>query len=567
MENAGLLGTLAFALIAAGLGAVIAVRLGQSVMLGYLAAGLVIGPYTPGVVADTILVEELAEIGVVLLLFVVGVQLSLRDLTAVGPVAIVGGLSQVAIMIGVGYLAGLALGWDPVESLFLGAFVSNSSSTVISKVVGERGELSSLHARVGLAWSSVQDLSTIALVVILTSIAQAGGNNLAQDLGLSLAKAGAFTAVLLLGGPRVLPLVFERVALLHNREIFVFFAAAAATGTALLAGEAGMSPAIGAFLAGVVLNESDVWHEIEERLSSIRDLFAGLFFVSVGMLIDPESVAGHLPAIVVGVLLIVAVKGALSVAIARLFRYPMRTAFLAGVVLAQSAEFSVILARAGTEVDALGEGVPDAMLSAAVVSIMIAAPLLRWMEPVARALHERFPPGSEPGERPTYDGGAMRGHAVVCGYGRVGRVIAELLRARNLPYVIIEEDRRVVEDARREGEPILLGSASNPRLLEWANVENAFVLAIAIPDAFAARQAMEQALRINPSLNVVVRTDNDVEQVEFEALGAREAVLGERELAFEMSRFVLNQFGVETIAQQVAINRMRRRRPTGPELT
>jgi CPA2 family monovalent cation:H+ antiporter-2 len=356
------------------------------------------------------------------------------------------------------------------------------------------------------------------------------------------------------------------VALLHNREIFVFFAAAAATGTALLAGEAGMSPAIGAFLAGVVLNESDVWHEIEERLSSIRDLFAGLFFVSVGMLINPESLLDHLPAILIGVLLIVPIKGLVAAAIARFFRYPMRTAFLSGVVLAQSAEFSVILARAGTDVGALSEGVPDSMLAAAVVSIMLAAPLLRWMEPVARALHERFPPGSEPGERPTYQGAAMRGHAVVCGYGRVGSVIGELLEARNLPYVVIEEDRRLVEEARSRGVPILLGSASNPRLLEWANVENAFVLAIAIPDAFAARQVTEQALRINPLLNIVVRTDNETEQAQFEELGAREAVLGEFELAFEMSRFVLNQFGVETIAQQVAINRMRRRRSTRPEL-
>ncbi len=565
MENTGLLATLAFALIAAGLGAVIAVRLGQSVMLGYLAAGLVIGPYTPGVVADTLVVEQLAEIGVVLLLFVVGVQLSLRDLTAVGPVAVVGGLAQVLIMIGIGYLAGLAIGWSNIESLFLGAFVSNSSSTVISKVVGERGELSSLHARVGLAWSSVQDLSTIALVVILTSIAQAGENNLAQDLGISLGKAGGFSLVLLVAGPKVLPLVFERVALLHNREIFVFFAAAAATGTALLAGMADMSPAIGAFIAGVVLNESDVWHEIEDRLSSIRDLFAGLFFVSVGMLVDPDAVLHHLPALLVGVLLIVPVKGVLCVVMGRMFGYPMRTAFLAGVILAQSAEFSVILARAGTEVNALGEGVPDAMLASAVASIMLAAPLLRLMEPVARALHERFPPGSEPGERPTYGGGAMRGHAVVCGYGRVGSVIAELLEARNLPYVVIEEDRRIVEEARNAGVPILLGSASNPRLLEWANVETAFVLALAIPDAFAARQATEQALQVNPSISIVVRTDNEVEQADFETLGAREAVLGERELAFEMSRFVLNQFGVETIAQQVAINRMRRRRPTRPE--
>jgi CPA2 family monovalent cation:H+ antiporter-2 len=313
-----------------------------------------------------------------------------------------------------------------------------------------------------------------------------------------------------------------------------------------------------------VLNESDVWHEIEERLASIRDLFAGLFFVSVGMLIDPEAVVTHLPAVAVAVVLIIPVKGLLSAGIARLFGYPIRTAFLSGVVLAQCAEFSVILARAGTDAGAFGEGIADVMLAAAVISIMLAAPLLRWMEPVARRLYERFPPGSEPGERPTYGGGEMRGHAVLCGYGRVGRVIGELLHARNLPYIVIEEDRRIVEEARRKGVPILLGSASNPRLLEWANVENAFVLALAIPDAFAARQAAAQALAMNPLLNIVVRTDNEVEQEEFEQLGAREAVLGERELAFEMSRFVLNQFGVETIAQQVAINRMRRRRPPTP---
>jgi len=560
MQDATALTTLALALLAAGFGALLAVRFGQSVMLGYVAAGFIIGPNTPGFVANTALVDDLAGVGIVLLLFVVGLQVSMQHLTAVGPVTIVGGLFQIVILIALGYGAGAALGWTPIESVFLGAFVSISSTTVISKLLGDRGEMGSVHGRIALGWSAVQDVYTIALVVILTAVVEVGSEDVATHLAVSIAKATAFTGALLVIGPRVFPLVFERLALLHQRESFVLLAAAAAATASYLATRADMSPAIGAFVAGVVLNESDVWHEIEDRLASVTDLLTGLFFVSIGMLIDPGAVLGHLPAVGLAMVLIIAVKGLVSAGIIRLFGYSTGTALLAGAILAESAEFSVILARVGTEVDALGEGIADVMLAGAVLSIVLAAPLLRWVEPIAVRLQERYP-----GSRRTLsaeDGTATRrGHAVICGYGRVGRVIADLLASRNLPYIAIEEDFRIVQAARRRGLPVLLGNAANVRMLDRANVSQAMVLAVAIPDAFAAKEVTAIALSRNPLLSVVVRTDDEIEQTVLERLGAREAVLGERELAFEMSRYVLSQFGVETIAQQVAINRLRRRRP------
>ena len=561
MDNATGLTTLALALLAAGFGALLAVRFGQSVILGYVVAGFLIGPHTPGFVANATLVEELAGVGVVLLLFVVGLQISREHLTAVGPVTIIGGLIQIVILIALGYVAGTALGWTPIEAVFLGAFVSISSTTVISKVLGDRGEMGSVHGRIALGGSAVQDVYTIARVVILTAVGDAGDEDGAAHLAISIAKATAFTAALLIVGPKVFPFVFERLALLHQRESFVLFAAAAAAAAAYLATRADMSPAIGAFVAGVVLNESDVWHEIEERLASVTDLLTGLFFVSIGMLIDPGAVAGHLSALGIALVLIIAVKGLVSAGIVRLFGYPAGSALLTGVVLAESAEFSVILVRVGTEVDALGEGIADVMLAAAVLSIVVIAPLLRWVEPIAARLQARYPGSPTRALDAEDETTALRGHAVICGYGRVGRVIAELLEARNLPYVAIEEDFRIVQAARHRGLPVLLGNAANVRMLDRANISRAMVLAVALPDAFAAKEVTTLALARNSSLSVIVRTDDEVEQVVLERLGAREAVLGERELAFEMSRVVLNQFGVETIAQQVAINRLRRRRP------
>ncbi len=286
MDNSTLLVTLVFALGTALIGVVLATRLRQSVVLGYILAGIAIGPFTPGFVGDLATVQALADLGIIFLMFAIGVQLSLRDLLRLGLIATLGGLLQVVLTIGLGYLAGVALGWRPLEALFFGAVISNSSSTVLSKTLGEQGEIESEHGQIGFAWSSVQDLGTIVLVVLLSALA-GGGDTLLADLGWAVGRAVLFLALVASLGSWALPWIFDRVAALRNREIFILVTAAVALGMAYASSFFGLSLALGAFVAGVVVGESDLSHQILGEIMPLRDLFAALFFVSVGMLVNP----------------------------------------------------------------------------------------------------------------------------------------------------------------------------------------------------------------------------------------------------------------------------------------
>ena len=302
MPDTGLLVNLALALIAAAIGGAIAVRLRQSAILGYIVVGMLIGPYTPGPVGSPGTVAALADIGVIFLLFAIGLQLSIRDLLRVGPVALVGGSAQVVVMIAIGFAVGVALGFGSLESLFLGAVVSNSSSTVLAKVLGDRGEEDADYGRISFAWSSVQDLSTIILVVILSALS--AGGELGTDLLLAAGRALLFLAISLPLGLKVLPWFFEHVALLRSREVFVLSIVAVALGTAWVAELFGLSLALGAFLAGILVGESEVSYQALGEVAPMRDVFAGLFFVSVGMLVDPFFVIAALPLVLIGLSLI-----------------------------------------------------------------------------------------------------------------------------------------------------------------------------------------------------------------------------------------------------------------------
>lgn len=546
MGDTGLLVTLVFALGVAVVGAILAARLGQSVILGYLLAGVVIGPYTPGFVGDPAAVEGLADVGIILLLFAIGVHLSVRDLIRVGRVALVGGVAQVLATLGVGYAVGLALNWPSVQSLFLGAVVAISSSAVLGKVIEEHGEGDSEHGRIALAWSTVQDLATIALVVVLSAVAgsETGtGSPLGLALLVGLGKAALFLAVLIPLGLVVLPRLFERVAALRNREVFVLLVAAVALGIAYASSFFGVSLALGAFVAGIVVGESDLSHQILGAILPLRDIFAALFFVSVGMLVDPAFVARHWPLVLLAVVLIVLVKGALIAGLVALFRYPVRTALFAGVLLAQAGEFSFLLARLGADLHAITGAVFSLLLAGAVVSIVLApalyraaAPLSAWAE--ARRPRPALAAPDEPNVRAAQE---LRGHAVVCGYGRVGRVIVEALRF-HLPLLVVEQDPRVVRALRERAWPgvtALVGDAANPVLLERMRLDRARLLVAAVPDALAVREVVAHARRVNPELDIVVRTHSQAERDHLARYGVTESVVGELELAREMTRYAL----------------------------
>ena len=557
MPDTGLLVNLALALIAAAIGGAIAVRLGQSAILGYIVVGMLIGPYTPGPVGEPGTVAALADIGIIFLLFAIGLQLSLRDLLRVGPVAIFGGSAQVLALIAIGYAVGTLLGFSPLESLFLGAVTSNSSSTVLAKVLGDRGEQDSEPGRVAFAWSSVQDLSTIVLVVVLSALS--AGGELGTDLLLAAGRAFLFLAIALPIGLKVLPWFFEHVALLRSREVFVLSVVAIALGTAWVAELFGLSLALGAFVAGILVGESDVSYQALGELAPMRDVFAGLFFVSVGMLVDPGFVLASLPLVLVGVTLIVPIKGALSALIAAVFRLPMRTSILIGVGLAQSAEFSFLLARLGVDLGVVGAEMFGLMMSAAAVSI-VAAPWLHQAAPHGLRWLERRTGWDALAAAPPASATLHRGrYVVICGFGRVGRLIGAALEGRNFPYVVVEEDPRIARGLRERGVSVVQGSAENPRILERAAIAGAQVLVAAVPDSMALRQLIDHARRVNPRLPIVARARTMADREFLRQRGVQEIVMAETEAALEMARFTLGRLGVSTAETGAIVQGLRRR--------
>ena len=558
LNDADLLVTLAFALAAAGIGALGAALLRQSLVLGYIVAGMAIGPNTPGFVIDVPAVEQLADIGVVLLMFVIGIQLSFSDLRRVGGVAVVGGTLQVLVTIGVVYLIGIAVGFGRLEALFFGAVISNSSSTVLSKVLSERGELDSLHGRISLAWSTVQDFGTVALVVILTTLSEGSTGTLAVDLARALALAAAFLALVVPVGLFGLPLFFAAISRLQSSEVMTLTAAGVALGVAYLAEVFGISVALGAFVGGILVGRSDVSHEITGRLSPLRDLFSGLFFVSVGMLIDLDVVLENLWLVGLTVALIILFKGVVSGVITLGFGYRGRTAVVTGAILGQSAEFSFLLARLGIELDAISSDVFGLMLAGAAISIVLAPAVLGAVQPLGRAVERRLPlsPRSEIAEEVLPPLG-FHGHAILAGYGRVGKVVHDVLSQQAIDVVIIEADAGRVSDLRAAGVPVLEGSTSNPVLLERAGLAEAKMLIVAIPDAAAARRIVEFARGMNPGIDIVVRTHSQAERRFLERHGVDEAVIGELELALEMSRHSLRRFGMADAPVELLLRKIR----------
>lgn len=551
METTGLLVTLIFALGAALLGGALAARMGQSVIIGYILAGVAIGPFTPGPVGDVAAVQVLADVGVILLMFAVGVQLPLRDLLRTGGLTVVGGVLQVLTILGLGYFLGSALALRPLEALVLGAVVAISSTTVLAKILADRGEMESPHGQLALGWAAVQDLSTVVLVVVLSAFGT-GSSGLAADVALAAGKAALF--LLLIGpiGSRILPWLFEWVAALRNREVFVLTVAVVALGIAYLSSWFGLSFALGAFVAGVVVSESDLSHQILGEIMPLRDIFAGLFFVSIGMLVNPALVMSD-PALLAGVIgLIVLVKGMLIAATSAVGGASVRTAILSAALLAQSGEFSFLLARQGIELGLLRPHLFSLMLAGSAVTVLLSAPIYGAGRLLARWLEARLTVrGASKVEGAGESGSGLRGHAVICGYGRVGRVIGAALRRRGFTFIVIEQDQGVVRGLRAKGVSALLGNAANPILLDRVALGQARVLVVAIPDPLAARQVVEFARRANQRLDIVVRTHTAAEMGFMRGRGVGEAVMGELELALEMTRHTLHRFGVsgaETLA-------------------
>ncbi len=550
-------GSLAITLLAA-LGAAlvlgaIAHRLRLAPMIGYIAAGLLVGPFTPGFVADREEVLGLADIGVALLMFSLGLRFRLDELAETGRLVLLGAPLQVAFTTALGTGVALLLGTQLPGALFLGAVVSVSSTVVLVKVAGESALETTPHGRLALGWSIVQDLLTVVLVVVLSAVASASEQPL-LDGALSIGVALAFVAGVLVIGGRVLPAALSRVALLGSRELFVVAVAVVAIGTAAAAGALGVSVALGAFVAGLALAESDLAASVLGEVIPLRELFATIFFVSIGILLQPTAVVAGWPIVAFLLLLILLGKGLPIAIAASVAGHRARTALRAGGLMAQCGEFSFVLAAVGLQLSAISQEAFSQAMGAVVLSIVLAPAVASGAARLGDVLDRRWPV-SEPAADARRRAARLRRHAVVLGYGQVGRAVCRVLEGRGIPWVAVDSDYPLVREAARHGVPLVYGDAGTPSVLDAVRVDSASTLVVAIPDALAARQAVGYATGRNARLHVVARAHSEADEAALRRLGAARVITAERELGRELLRHALARFGVSEREIDVILRR------------
>ncbi|HXG41330.1 MAG TPA: cation:proton antiporter [Dehalococcoidia bacterium] len=553
MPDTGLVGLLAVVLAAALAGGTVAHLLGLPPLLGYLLAGLLLGPYTPGPVAEVDQVQRLADVGVALLMFGLGLQLSLRGLREVGAVAIGGGLLQVGAVIGLGMLLGSAFGLGMAQSLVAGWALASSSTTIALRLLEERGEVDSVHGRVAAAVSMVQDLSLVPLLVAMPALGGDGGP-LGTTLALTVAKAAAFLAGTYLLATRAVPWAMLLLAGRRSREMFLLGTVVLALGGTALGALTGLSPAFGAFLAGLVLAESDHAQQGLAEMLPLRNVFAALFFVAMGMLLDPHTLV-EAPSEVMAFTLLGSVgKGAIVVALALAFGYLPRTAFLSGLLLAQTGEFAFLAVSVADDEGVLDERAASALLGSAFISLLLAPLALRWGASLADALLRSSPParvGLPAGE-------TLVNHVVVCGLGEAGAELVTALRRRGFRCVVIEQDPVAVRWLQQQGVPYVHGEPSSPLVLEQAQIGRARVLAVVQADPASAEAVVAAARRMAPEVDIVARGAGPESHRSLRALGADEVVHPGFEAGLEFVRHTLHRLGVSSAEVQAYLQRRRR---------
>ena len=571
-HEGGLIATVALGLSAAFVAGFVARKLRLPPIVGYLLAGVALGPFTPGLFADPEIAIELAEIGVILLMFGVGIHFSFRDLLAVRRIAVPGAIIQISVATALGTGLAVLLGWGAPAGVVLGLSVSVASTVVLLRALTQRNALDSIHGRAAVGWLIVQDLFTVLVLVLLPSMAlvfegQSRGADILMPLVIALGKAVVLGVLMVVVGARVVPWVLLQVARDGSRELFTLSVLAVALGIAFASSAVfGVSLALGAFLAGEVVGETDLSHKAAADALPLRDAFAVLFFVSVGMLVDPSYLLAN-PVAIAGVVAVIVLGNSLTAfVIVRALGYPLRTGLTVGAGLAQIGEFSFILATAGVAAglvpdDAFQLVVAGALISISINPLLFAAidPLDAWLKR-RPALRRRLERAGGALLQPTAETRELVGHAVLCGYGGIGRTVIGALEARGFRYVVIEEDRRIVEDLRAEGVHALYGDVADERLLAAAGIDRARVLVFAAYDPPAAEFAVEHARKVNPRIEIVARAETHEEALRLRDRGASQTVEGERELAVQLARYTLRRFGVSA-AEVEAIAQGLRRRP------
>lgn len=527
----------------------VARKLRLSPLVGYLIAGIIAGPFTPGFVADQELAPQLAEIGVILLMFGVGLHFSLKDLMSVKAIALPGAVVQIAAATLLGWGLALWMGWSHGAGIVFGLALSVASTVVLLRALEDRRLIESARGRIAVGWLIVEDLAMVLALVLLPPLSGAlGGNEDGGSLGstllLTLAKVTAFFVLMLLVGRRVVPWILERVAGTASRELFTLCILAIALGTAFGASELfGVSFALGAFFAGVLLSESEFSHKAANDTLPLRDAFAVLFFVSVGMLFDPMILVEHPLEVIATFLIIVAGKSVAAWGLVRLLGGTDRTATTVAASLAQIGEFSFILAGLGVWLDVLPQQGLDLVLAGALLSIVVNPFLFGLLEnrhptrPEATPQPEGVGLDVSPLRQPLPD--HVTDHVIVVGYGRVGSHLARLLLERNVPVVIVEADKDRIAAARNDGLHAVRGNAVSEEVVLETGAERAKLVVLAVPSALEAGRAITRFKAVNPAITVLARAHSDGEVRHLLKHGADGAVLAERELAYSLAEMVM----------------------------
>ena len=536
----------------------IAARLKLPPLVGYLIAGMLIGPHTPGFVADMELAGQLAEIGVMLLMFGVGLHLSVDDLLSVRKIALPGAIVQIAVATLLGMAVAHFWGWSLGAGLVFGLALSVASTVVLLKALESRGAMDSMNGRIAVGWLVVEDLVMVLALVLLPPLAGVLGGSgetvntgeLLKTLAYTLGQVVIFVVLMLVVGRRLFPWILWQVARTASRELFTLCVIAAALGIAYGAAELfGVSFALGAFFAGMVLRESELSHRAAEESLPLRDAFAVLFFVSVGMLFDPRMLIDNPLHVLVVVAIIIIGKSLAAFAIVLAFRYPLNTALTVSASLAQIGEFSFILAGLGVSLKLLPVEGQNLILAGAVISIALNPlvfslidPLCKWAQTrsnVARVMHRRSDPLAILPD--STDAKLLTDHVLIVGHGRVGRRIANALSKEGIAVVVAEQNRETVATLRGRGIPAVSGDAAEPAVLIQAHVARARIMVIAMSDSARAQRMIDTAHQLNPAIEIIVLTHSDEEAELLKSDRPDRVFIGEHELASGMTDYVLER--------------------------
>jgi CPA2 family monovalent cation:H+ antiporter-2 len=538
----------------------IAARLRLPPLIGYLIAGIIISPNTPGIVGDIHLANQLAELGVMFLMFGVGMHFSLNDLLQVRRIALPGAILQIAVATLLGIGVSMYWGWSFGSALIFGLSLSCASTVVLLKALGDRGLLDSVNGKIAVGWLLVEDLVMVLALVLLpaTAVLMGGhalpGTDTSQSIwltiGITLLKVTGFIAFMLIIGKRLVPMIMQFVARLGSRELFTLTVVAAAVSIAYGSYAVfGVSMALGAFFAGMVVKESDFSHRAEEETLPLREIFSILFFVSVGMLFDPSILIEEPLRILAVIAIIMVGKTLAAIALVLFFRYPINTALTVGASLAQIGEFSFILATLGLSLGLLTPDAQNLILAGALFSITLNSFVFSAIEPVQRWIRERShlarllersadPLAMLPDE---VDQAYLRDQVVIIGYGGVGRRISENLIQQNIKVVIAEENREIVEKLRSQGIAAVSGEATEPNVLIQAHIQHARLLVISPMDILDIHRIVDISKQLNPEIQVLICAESKEEAAVIREEQLGEVFYAKEEMAKNMSHHILNQ--------------------------